>query len=293
MAIYNPIYLDRPKDLGEALEILSEFRGKAKLVGGNTSIYQVSRDDSLADIERLIDLSRLGLSYIRKEEDGIKIGATTTFSEISISPEFTSARFLSLNEMTNKITPQVRSAATIGGALCCGVPYYDMPTVILGLGAMLKIKSVERDRVINIDDFFVDSGITAISPDEILFEVQLESHANSGSAFMKIGRVSVDIAMVNCAALVQLDESKTKIESVRISLGAVANTPVRSKEAEQIISGKTISQSKILEAAKASANFDPVSSIHASSIYKKRIIPILIRDSLTSAIQRAGGKIAF
>jgi CO/xanthine dehydrogenase FAD-binding subunit len=288
MPSYNPSTLFRPKTVPEALNILKERGPSARLVAGNTTIYELAAQGALVDIECLVDLTNLSLSYIKEEDTGIALGATTTFTEIAKSPLLEQGGYVALKETGGKITPpQVRNMGTIGGALCSGIPFYDMPTTVLAMGGRIRIASADGERKLDVDDFFLDYFMTALSPEEMLMEVLFARYPNSGSGFVKLGRISADFAVVNAAARVILDSAKTKIEQARIAVGAVANKPIRLESAERYLEGKAISRDHVLEASRK-FSIEPTPSIHASSEYKKRVMPILVRDALLMAINRAG-----
>jgi carbon-monoxide dehydrogenase medium subunit len=290
MPSYSPTSLIRPKDIREAVKLLKEYGSSARLVAGNTTIYELVAQGALVDIDCLIDLSHLGLGYIREQEDGVSIGATTTFTEMAKSPLLERADYFAVKETAKKLTPpQVRNMGTMGGALCSGIPFYDIPTTMLALGTRLKIATPDGDRSVSVDEFFLDYFMTALSPEEILTEVYLGGNLNAGTSFVKLGRTSADFAVVNAAARIVLDSSRTRVEEARIALGAVANRPIRMEAAEKSLEGKAVSKDIILKASHEAADLEPTPSIHASSSYKKRVIPVLVRDVLTAAIRRAGG----
>jgi len=290
MPSYSPATLMRPKDVHETVKLLRELGTSARLVAGNTTIYELVAQGALVDIDCLIDISHVGLSYIKEGEGGISIGAATTFTEMSRSPALEGPECFAIKETAKKLTPpRVRNMGTMGGSLCSGIPFYDMPTTMLALGARLRIASVEAERDVNADEFFLDYFMTVVSPEEILTEVYVERSKNTGTAFVKLGRSSADFAVVNAAAKVVMDSSRKRIEDVRIAIGAVANKPIRAESAESALKGKSVSRDVVLEAAKEAASLEPTPSIHASSDYKKRVIPVLVRDVLMSAVSRAGG----
>ncbi|MDA4124654.1 MAG: FAD binding domain-containing protein [Thaumarchaeota archaeon] len=290
MPSYGPTTLLRPKDVDEAVKLLREYGTSARLVAGNTTIYELVAQGALVDIDCLIDITHAGLSYVKERENGISIGAATTFAEMARSPVLERPEYFAIKETAKKLTPpQVRNMGTLGGALCSGIPFYDMPTTMLALGARLRIATTEGERELNVEEFFLDYFMTAVSPEEILTEARVEGNLNTGTAFVKLGRTSSDFAVVNAAARVVLDSSKKRIEETRIALGAVANKPVRMEMAEGALEGKVVSKDVILRAAKEAATMEPTASIHASSDYKKRVIPVLVRDALLSAVSRAGG----
>lgn len=295
MSTFNPVTFTRPTSLKEAADILNKEGSRARIVAGNTTLYELANQGGLADVGVLVDISKLGLNYIRETDDDssfrtLHLGAATTFCNIAQSEVMAKPSYYALKECAMKITPiQVRNMGTIGGAACSGVPFYDMPTVLQALDAKMKIFSaMSGEKTIEAKDFFVDYFMTALSPDEILAEVIVEDKPRSASSFIKLGRTSVDFALVNVAARISLDESMRVITDARIGIGAISNVPVYASEASQTMIGQVASPELIRSAAKlaASAVEDPTPSVHGSSAYKKKLIPVLVRDALFSALDR-------
>ena len=286
----NVTQVARPTSVEEATELLDQWGPTSRLVAGNTTIYEMARQGALADVDKLIDVMGLGLSYIKEDGVVLRIGSTTTFIEMAKSPLLEDPSVFVVRETARKITPpQVRNMGTIGGAASSGIPFYDMPTSLLAVGARMKVYSKDAgERTIGVDDFFVDYFVTALSPKDLITEFEIPFVRNSGSAFVKIGRTAVDFAMVNASARVTLDDSKSRIAGARVAIGAVAGRPVRATATEQVLSGATITKEKVAEAAKeAASNIDPTPSVHASANYKKKIIPVAVRDALLASIDRA------
>src|SRR5271166_6480165 len=71
----------RPGSIPEALQLFQTGNGGARfLAGGTDLINQADRS-----IRCLIDVTHLGLNYIRRHEGGWVIGATTTLSDLESS----------------------------------------------------------------------------------------------------------------------------------------------------------------------------------------------------------------
>ncbi len=290
MAKYNPSSLERPASLKEALETLKRLGSSARLVAGNTTLYELSIQGGLEDVTTLVDVSGLGLSYVRRddEENGeLRVGAATTFFEIASSTLTNPAAHYALKEVSSKITPpQIRYMGTIGGSICSGIPFYDMPVVLLALDAKAKVLSTDGERIVHAKDFFVDYFVTNLSPEEMVVEVQIPEKSNTGTSFVKLGRTSVDFAMVNCAASLTMDEESSRITDARIAIGAISNTPVRHDVAEKYLIGKIASNNVFDKAARMELNVEPASSINASGAYKMNVCPIVEGEALRHALNR-------
>src|SRR5579883_638685 len=283
---YSPSELVRPNNIQQTLEELKKSGAKARVVAGNTTLYEFARQGALADVEKLIDAKGLGLDFIRKEaqregnsSEVLSVGCATTFEQLASSTLVKASRcWLALSEAAEKITPpQVRNMATIGGAVCSGIPFYDMPVVLVALDARAEIASLDRGhRMVEMETFFKDYFVTAL--------------AHGGSSFVKLGRSSSDFAVVNVSVRLARDPSNPdRISDARVALGAVANTPIRAKRSEETLKEGTAVDSKlVLQASNAAlSELDPTPSIHASSSYKKKIIPFLVRDAILLALERS------
>ncbi|MCS7281199.1 MAG: FAD binding domain-containing protein [Desulfobacterota bacterium] len=124
------------KTVEEALKLLLEHRGRAKLIGGGTDLIPILRRDSLSCYpEVIINIKTIpGLDYIKEEKDCIRIGALTKLADIASSPVI-KRNFKILSEAAFSVgTPQIRNMATIAGNLCQDVRcwYYRYPHQIGG-----------------------------------------------------------------------------------------------------------------------------------------------------------------
>ncbi len=289
MVKFNPTTLERPTTISEATSLLTKIGSRARVVAGNTTLYELAYQGGLADVDTLIDIMNLGLTYVTGDDKVLKVGATTTFTEIGSSKLLDKTSWYGLKEVSLKITPpQIRNMGTVGGACCSGIPFYDLPVTLLALDTNFRVVSSAGERMIKAEEFFVDYFVTALSPEDILIEVQIPRKANTGSAFVKLGRTSVDFAVVNASAMITLDKKSKQISSARIALGAVAATPIRAKAAEESLIGKAASEDMIVKASRlAVGDLEPSPSVHASGEYKKKVIPIMVRDAISTAVRRA------
>lgn len=111
----------QPTTVAEAVALLEEYGGRARLNAGGTDLLGVLKDDIHADYPAaLIDLKRIpGLSGIAVGGDGaLTIGALTTLAEVAASP-VVAAGWPALAAAARAVaTPQIRAMGTVGGNLC-------------------------------------------------------------------------------------------------------------------------------------------------------------------------------
>jgi carbon-monoxide dehydrogenase medium subunit len=291
MVKFNPTILERPTTIKEATSLLGKYGGQGRVVAGNTTLHELAYEGGLADVDTLIDVMNLGLSYVTGDDQVLRVGAATVFNEIGSSILLDGTSWYALKEVSLKLTPpQIRNMATVGGSVCCGIPFYDLPVTLLALDTNFKVASSSSgERLIKAEDFFVDYFVTALSAEDLLVELQIPKKANTGSSFVKLGRTSVDFAVVNTAVTISLDEKTRQISEARVALGAVAAIPIRVKRVEESLIGKEPSEKSLAKASSLAVaeGFEPSPSVHASSEYKKRVIPVIVREALSAASRRA------
>jgi len=270
----------------EALSPLSDHGGSAKIVAGGTDLL-VERPGG---VECLIDVNSLPLDYIKEEGEGLRIGALTTIERINGS-EILTGPFRVLTEASNVFGHRnVRNLATIGGNLCSSVPSADMATPLMVLDSSVHIASLRGERTVPLEEFFVFVRENALEDDEMLIEVQVPPQpARTGTAFEKIGRTSVDIALVNVAVRLTLGEDDV-CSDVRIALGSVSPTPMRCARAEGLLRERRLDEALIDEAAlAASEEIKPISDVRSSAEYRRDASKVLTKRCMLRALERARG----
>jgi carbon-monoxide dehydrogenase medium subunit len=282
---FRPREYYRPDNLEEAARLLSTWGKKAKPIAGGTDLL-VAKSPG---VECLVDVGKLNLSYIREDGHGIAVGAATTVDLIERSPILSAAPYAVLQEAaTGMATPTVRNRATIGGNLCNASPAADLPLPLLVLDSTLIVAGLVGKKEIPLTDFFTDVNCTALEEGEMLTEIHIPlSPGNAGACFLKLRRhqTAVDIAVVNVGVLLVCREGVC--ERARIAMGAVAPTPVRAKSAEDFLTGKEITGQLIQEVAEgAAAESKPIGDLRASAVYRKRMVAVLVKRALQTALGR-------
>ncbi len=108
----------QPRTIAQAASLLADTSVRYSLMAGGTDLLDEIKGETLAP-EVVIDLKTINdLSYIKREEDGVRIGALTTVAELAenaiIKNEYPGLRQAALS----LATPQLRNIGTVGGNLC-------------------------------------------------------------------------------------------------------------------------------------------------------------------------------
>jgi carbon-monoxide dehydrogenase medium subunit len=279
-----------PASLREALDYLSRYGGKAKVLAGGTDLL-VSMKKREVLPEHLINLKGIQeLNHIRYDKKrGLEIGGLVTLREIERST-IVKEKYGALWDAANVMAaPQIRSLATIGGNLCSAVPSADTAPPLVALGAKVTLAGKNGERTLLVEDFFAGPEASALNPDEILSHVSIPSPPeNSGGAYLKLmRRNAMDLALVGVAACLKLDGRKRVCKEARIALGAVAPTPIRALGAEEVLLNKEPDEQLAMEAGKIAAEeARPINDIRASKEYRTEMVRVLTKRAVIEALKR-------
>ena len=276
-----------PKTIGEALALLQEYKGKARLIAGGTDLIPEIREEE-SDFEVLVDIEKIKkLKAIREESKKIFIGSGVTFSELEEN-ELIRTNALALCQAASLMgSPQVRNRGTIGGNIVSAQPAADGALALSAFDAMLEIASVRGTREIPIDKAYLDIGKSIINPSkEILVGIRLEKRKKGeGSNYQRIAmRRAMALPILACGVFVK--SINGLIQSARIAIGPVSNTPFRATEAEDFLEGKSLT-TEIFERAGeiASEEVNPRDSrLRGSRIYRKGLSAVLVKRGLEGAL---------
>ncbi|HMK23507.1 MAG TPA: xanthine dehydrogenase family protein subunit M [Terriglobales bacterium] len=273
----------RPTSIREAIRLLTGEKGEACLVAGGTDLaLRAGRS-----VRVLVDISRLGLSYVKRKDGGLRIGATTTMATLE---ESVLVRLLANGILAKAAAScgslQTRNMATIGGNLANASPAADTATPLLAMDAEVVLQGLRSSRRLPLERFFAGAHAT-ISNRELLLEIVVPPcKSNSAFSFQRLARTEVDIAVVNVAAAVRWD-ARQRCSGVRLALGAVAPCPMRSRRAEALLEGQIATEKVVSRAAEiASEDIAPISDVRASAEYRREITRVLVRRAFQECSQR-------
>ena len=278
-----------PKTLDEAIALLGRLGDTAKILAGGQSLIPAMRF-RLATPETLVDLGRIrDLSYVEERGDHLAIGALTREHALESSAVVAKSYPLLLDTAKVIADPLVRNKATVGGNLAHADPANDHPATMLAYDAQVVVRGPKGNRTIAIDDLFVGLFETSLVPGEILTEIRIpRPPANSGGAYLKIERKVGDYAVA--AVAVQLELAGKAIKSVRVGLTNVSSIPMRARNAEGELAGKSPTDD-VLEAAgkAAAAECDPSADLRGQVDYKRDLVRVLTKRAVRRAVARAQG----
>jgi carbon-monoxide dehydrogenase medium subunit len=276
-------YFD-PTSVGEAVALLRQHAGSAKVLAGGTDLFlrmhrRVVMPDVVVDLKRIPELADLSYS----DQDGLRIGATVTHSEVA---EHAAVRqhYGALVAAANWVgSLQTRHRGTVVGNLCNASPAADTAPALLSYGAIVTIVGPDGQREMPLEAFFQGPGRTALGPAEIVTALRLPPPGRLGWGYARRTRTVIDIALVSACVVIQA--SNGVCDEVRVSLGAVGPTPLRATRAEAVLRGQRPSAALLAEASRVAAEeARPISDVRCSADYRKDMVEVLSKRCLESAL---------
>jgi CO/xanthine dehydrogenase FAD-binding subunit len=287
-----PFAYAAPRSLAEAVAILAERGGDARILAGGQSLVPML-NFRLVEPAMLVDINRIpGLDAIAPTADGLRIGALVRHRALETSP-VAAARFpVLVAAMAEVAHLAIRNRGTIGGSLAHADPAAELPLLALLLEARLTAVSAAGSREIAARDFFTDALTTALDPGEILTEIFLpDLPPGARWGFQEFARRAGDFALAAVGVAAVAEEGRCRM--ARIALGGVGPTPLRAAAAEALIVGAAIDAGAIAAAARAAAAAaQPTGDLHASAEYRRHLVEVLTRRALTQAFAAVPGMAA-
>ena len=277
-----------PRSLKEALELLDRYGDQARILAGGTDLL-VKMKARLVEPRVLINVKKIdGLRYIVEDGEQVRIGVLTRLRDVENS-ELVKKYIPALHDAVKSMgSIQIRNMATIGGNLCNASPAADTAPPLLVHNAKVVLSSVGGDRVLPLTEFFKGPGLTVLKPNELLREIIVEKSIAGSSAFKKVSRVAVDLAIASAAVYVEVEDGF--IRNARIALGSVAPKPLRAVKTESLLRGLRIDSREVLNALKTiDEEISPITDVRSTADYRRYVSKVLVLDALEVAYARLKG----
>jgi carbon-monoxide dehydrogenase medium subunit len=283
-----------PTSLEEALAMLQERQGQARVIAGGTDlVIQLKSKEVTARC--LVDISNLAeLKGIELEDGFIRIGACVTHQELACS-RLIRERAAALAEGASQVgSPQIRNLGTVGGNIVNAQPAADTVVPLMALEAEVEVATATGIRREPLGGLCVGPGqCTVDSTAEILTAVRFRALGpNQGSAFERLAkRKALALPILNAAAVVTLNDGGDTFQEVRLAVGPVAPTPFRARQAEEALQGAAVEAQVIATAMEIAAQeARPRSNpLRGSREYRQEMVKVLLRRAIERAVQESKG----
>jgi xanthine dehydrogenase small subunit len=185
----------------------------------------------------------------------------------------------SLHELWQRFASQpIRSTGTLGGSVANGSPIGDSAPWMIVLGAEIVLRSVRGQRVLLLQDFYLDYMKKDWQPGEFVQAVRipLPRKGQQFRTYKLAKRYDQDISAVCAAYAIELEDGV--VRNARIAYGGMAATSRRAPLAEAALNGQPWNEDTLRAAMQALAgDYTPLTDMRASASYRMRTAQNLLR----------------
>jgi 4-hydroxybenzoyl-CoA reductase subunit beta len=281
-----------PRKVSDAVKMIADAGTEGMFVAGGTDLYpnmkrRQQTPKTVISVTRLRELRKIE----GDRTNGMVIGGGITLTEVCNNPVI-ARDYPVIREAAGLIsTPLLRNMGTIGGNLlldtrcnyydqnyewrkainfcmkkdghicwvapssprCWAVQSSDLAPVMVALGAMVRLVSMDGERTIPASELYNNDGIRYLSkrPGELLLDIHLPPAGGTRAVYKKLRRRgSFDFPVLGVAAAVDFADDGS-VRDALLVLGGVAPAPVRVTEAESLLIGSPFDAERIAGAAEA------------------------------------------
>lgn len=274
----------QPRSLQEAVELLQKHGDEARPLGGGTTLVILMKQRAI-HYPYLVDLQTIpGLNEIRKEPDGVRVGALATHRMVETSPLIRQSLPVLAEAFSRIGNVRVRETASVGGNLAHADYRLDPPPPLLVLGAEVTAIGPKGSRAIALKNFFRGMYETELEAGELLVDVKIPSMpANSRAVYLRYSALSAnDWPCLGVAGLLVKDNGHCK--ELRLALGGVAATPL-------LIGGLEFTKNQALDQAVIDKVLDvvdqqisPSADLRGTEWYKRRMARLFVKKAVEQLV---------
>jgi xanthine dehydrogenase small subunit len=264
-----------PRTLEELAQLRAD-KPQATILAGSTDVgLWVTKQ--MRDLGDMIYLGNVdALRELVEQDELLHIGAGVTLEQAYAA---LCERYDQLGEMRQRFASlPIRNAGTLGGNVANGSPIGDSMPWLIALGAQVVLRSAGGQRVLALEDFYLDYQKKDLQPGEFVeaLRVPLPRTDVVFRTYKLAKRFDQDISAVCAAFAFEMDGDI--VRSARIAFGGMAAIPKRAAQAESALNGKPWSEDNVRDAMAALAlDYQPLTDMRASSAYRMTSAQNLLR----------------
>jgi carbon-monoxide dehydrogenase medium subunit len=275
-----------PATLHEACVTLAESED-SRVIAGGTALLTLIKHGVLVP-KTLVNLKKIasGNGIVYDPDKGLRLGALATIFDVESAP-LVRRYYPVLAEACHVVANiRIRNMATIGGNLAHGDYQSDPPTALIALDASVELISSTGARQMKLSDFLLGSYETALKPGELVSAVTLPPAPVLRGTYIKFTTGSSEERP--CAGIAVLAKFDGEVcQELRLAVGAVSPRPVRIQKAEELARGARLTAPIVTQAARlASEAVDPIDDLRGPADYKRHLVEVLVRRTLTAVTQQ-------
>lgn len=289
MSSFRPTRWLLPRSVQEVVKMMREEGEQALIYAGGTYVHELRERDKLGWVKSVVDLQALGLSGVNYTSTEVRIGATTTLNRTISSKALREKGFETLIQAAYSMGPeQIKNAATVGGAVACGIAVIDLVPALISLEAKIAVMdSSGASQEVPLLDLMGNGAKSSLGRQRVVTEVVLPHRsAGHGSGFRKFRRSTADWPIMSTSASIKLESHRCS--EITLAVGSRPEGYFRLTKAEAFLVGKMPNERVLNEMVEAIAGAVPFEDhFTASAEYKSGLVKALVRDAVQRAFKAA------
>jgi aerobic carbon-monoxide dehydrogenase medium subunit len=279
----SSLQLIQPQTVVQASAALMQFGERARIYAGGAELLLLIRH-GLLESEILVDVKKIDrLHQVAADHNALRVGACVTHRELEAHPLLRQHAPSFAYAESQVANPRVRNQGTLGGNLAFNDPHSDPGTVLLIHDAIVNLGRNNGERKLPLSQFFCDMYATALTPEELLLEVEIPFlPAGMTSAYQRLHRYQRPTLGVAAA----LRMTGKIIDEARLGVGCVGPQALRLQELETKLCGAKLSDAKRIIAEEKNQLrqlLRPVDDLLGSADYKLYMTTVMLGDALEDA----------
>jgi carbon-monoxide dehydrogenase medium subunit len=221
----------RPGSLTEAIDLLAQARGEARVIAGGQSLVAMM-NLRVASPGLLIDIARLPeLTAVSEEPDAVTLGACVTHAAIEDGKVADPSCGLMPRAAASLAYRAIRTRGTIGGSLALSDPAAEWPAVLTALDAEVTLCGPSGRRTLKCTEFVTGIFETKLAFDEVIASMRVPKlSVDARWGYLKLCRKSGEFA--SALAVVVTDRGRG---FSRVVLGVANGAPLVLEEASRVV----------------------------------------------------------
>ena len=275
----------RPSSIAEAVRILAESQGDARLLAGGQSLvpmlaFRLAAPDLLVDISEIAELRGIDISL-----DAVTLGACVRWVDLERHAGLRDAMPLVPAVVEHIAHYQVRNRGTVGGSLAHCDPAAEMPGLAVACDAQIILQGPSGQRVVAAGDVLLGALSADFAFDEMIVAVRFPRWpAGHRWGFCEFARRKGDFALAGAIVHFGLD-AEGRARNVRVGIIGASDRPLRVVQSEAVLEGQVIDVDAIRAACDVlRREIDPPSDMHASADYRRALAGVMAERALAQAM---------
>ena len=280
---------EAPETLEAAVGLLGNANGGGTVLAGGTDVLVLLHAEMI-EPEVLVDIKNISDVKTMSETEGAwTVGAAVPGMHVIDNAEFAAAWPGVCEGVALIGSVQVKGRASIGGNLCNASPAADSVPAIIAAGAVANIIGPGGMREEPVENIVTGPRQTSLLEGEFIVSFSFPKKTrHTGDCYLRLTpRTEMDIAVVGAGVCLTLDDGGT-CTAARVSIGAVAPTPLLVADAAEALIGTNLDDAAIESmVAAVRAACDPISDKRGTREYRIKTAGVIARRTALKALERA------